>query len=99
MSTIACTKKEFIEMIDELVEENKFIVFSNDLVGELKGATKKKNYKQASFAFASDAFKKPEFVSDFMKSFTFAAIILDEEHLSEEIKEKMAKKNEEKVTS
>jgi len=56
MASFFITKKEFIEFIQEMPEEHKFLV-TTELDGEIKGATKKKPFKVVPFAFPEKFFK------------------------------------------
>lgn len=81
MSTQVATKKNFIKMLESM-DDDQILVFTTDLYGSSMAASKKIPLIRLPFAFAGDAFKRPNSLNPFMQNPSFAVILLPKEELS-----------------
>lgn len=79
--TYVLSKEEFIELMNKSIKSSEMVVFSTILHGNLTACSKKINAKRMSIAFAGDAFKKPDTISDILGSIVGGILIINKNHI------------------
>ena len=86
MGTIVFNKKEFLKQIAEIIDDEEYVVFTNDVHGTIKSDTKKTPAKRVPFAFGVGAFDKKGSVEDILNSKLGAMVILGIDKLDEKFR-------------
>lgn len=87
MAAIHYTKKEFIKMIGELIEEDEHIIVSNEIDGTLE-VLKKRKIRRIPFCMPNDAFKNEDGLKDMMYSRLLGVAIVPDANISEKLRHK-----------
>ncbi len=88
------TKKKFLELIENQIDDDDVVVLSTDLCGTIS-ASKKQNSQKVGFVFAADIFAQPDDIGHiaFGETSAIGLLICKEKQLSADVIKKL-KRNE-----
>jgi len=77
------TKKFFMKQIENIIGDKDFVVLSNIIQGQMRGASKKR-LKSFEVAFTNDCFKKPDTIMDLMSSSIWGLLVMKKKFIPNE---------------
>lgn len=86
MTTYTFNKELFLEAMENLIDDDEFVIFSTTPQGQMAAANKSFKAKKVGIAFSEDVFDKPNTISDILNSRVGGLIICKKEIISKQVK-------------